>query len=287
MNRILVGDSLEIMRTLQSGIVHTCVTSPPYWGMRDYGVSGQLGLEDTPAEYISNLVTLFGEVKRVLRDDGTLWVNIGDTYVGATSQHKSGGSAGNTSCISKKTMSGIPQNGRGARNKYLMAHGWKMKDLVGIPWMLATALRNDGWYLRMDIIWNKPNPKPESVRDRPTLSHEYIFFLSKSSRYYYDADSIMEATVDGHGRKNKRSVWDVNLKPYKGAHFATFPVDLVIPCILAGCPIGGVVLDPFFGAGTTGLAAYQQGRSYIGIELNPEYADTASRRIEGKINAPL
>lgn len=295
MGALYQGDALEILRQLPSGSVHTCVTSPPYWGLRDYGVEGQIGLEETPEEYVEKLVAVFREVRRVLRDDGTLWLNLGDSYT-------SGGRA-----------TRAPDRKSGAREMSVRPptpFGLKPKDLVGIPWRVAFALQADGWYLRSDIIWAKPNALPESVRDRPTKAHEYIFLLSKSPRYYYDADAIREplaettikrgskgkyvgaarkglkqqpsknAHVMGHplGR-NKRTVWTVSTKPFKGAHFAVFPPDLIEPCILAGSPPGGIVLDPFFGSGTTGVVAEKHGRQWIGIELNPDYIEIARGRL--------
>ncbi len=263
---ILLGDAAEQLRTLGADSVHCCVTSPPYFGLRDYGVPGQIGQEAAPEEYINRLVEAFREVRRVLRPDGTLWLNIGDSY----------------------------QN----------------KNLMGIPWALAFALRVDGWYLRQDIIWHKPRCIPESVRDRCTRSHEYIFLLSKSGRYFFDANAIKEPTAEstkirmaqdiehqagsfrqpnktngplkpgGDGiSRNKRSVWSVCPAYFKGAHFAVFPERLVEPCVLAGCPEGGTALDPFTGSGTTGVVAKRLGRSFIGIELNPEYREIALARI--------
>jgi DNA modification methylase len=306
---ILNGDCIEMMKTLPARSVNCCVTSPPYFGLRDYGHEGQIGLEETPDAYVAKLVAVFREVKRILRDDGTLWLNLGDSYVGATSQHKEGGSAGENSCISKKTMSGIPQSGRGNRNRAMNSIGLTMKQLIGIPWRVAFALQSDGWYLRQDIIWHKPNPMPESVTDRCTKAHEYIFLLSKSARYFYDAPSIEEDAkwerwgnqtenkkhcgTGGHlggkslselpirDKKNKRSVWSIPTKSYRGAHFATFPTDLVRPCILAGCPTGGTVLDPFGGSGTTGQVAMEEGRKAILCELNPEYVQLMNQRLNG------
>jgi DNA modification methylase len=304
---ILQGDSLQILETLDSASVHTCITSPPYWGLRDYGVEGQLGLEATPDEYVANLVRLFSEVKRVLRDDGTLWLNLGDSYAtGAGSARVAGGKM-----FGKANY--LVEDGHVAKTQpnRMPQKGLKPKDLVGIPWRVAFALQADGWYLRQDIIWHKPNPMPESVRDRCTKAHEYIFLLSKSKKYYFDADSIRQphkrlwdakngCNLSAEGlhklkgemntRKgsyplpnpkgaNKRSVWTVTTKPFKEAHFATFPPDLIEPCVLAGAPKGGVVLDPFFGAGTTGVVAAKHDRECIGIELNPEYAEIAGRRL--------
>ena len=282
--------------------VQTCVTSPPYFGLRDYGHEGQIGLEQTPEEYIAAMVEVFRCVRDVLADDGTLWLNIGDSYVGAMSQHKDSGSFGDTSCISKKTQSGIPQTGRIERNRLLRENGLKPKDLVGIPWMLAFALRADGWYLRQDIIWHKPNPMPESVRDRCTKAHEYIFLLSKNQKYYFDNESIKEpAKVSSAGIRfggsrsgnvskeykfaNKRSVWQVPTKPYKGAHFATFPTALVEPCVLAGSRADDIVLDPFMGSGTTAQVAIEHGRQYLGCELNSEYKALQDERIAKAVRA--
>lgn len=301
---ILTGDALEQLKTIESGVVNTCVTSPPYYGLRDYGVDGQIGLEETPEQYISKLVEVFREVRRALRDDGTLWVNVGDSYWGggwrgaALNEHSGdiqkahiGTHCGDTMPLCKGRYKDI-----------------KDKDLIGIPWMLAFALRADGWYLRQDIIWHKPNPMPESVKDRCTKSHEYIFLLSKAQRYYYDAEAIAEPALwerwgdqtenkthpgtAGHlggktraelpikDTKNKRSVWTVTTKPYKEAHFATYPPDLIEPCILAGCPFEGTVLDPFTGSGTTAVVALQNGRNFIGVELNPKYVTMAQKRIK-------
>ena len=281
METILCGDALEQLRTLEPDSVHTCVTSPPYYNLRDYGTAGQIGAEATPEEYIENLVKVFREVQRVLRPNGTLWINIGDSYA---------------------TRSGAqpPTNTRnihGHTAKQLPA-GYKYKDLMGIPWMLAFALRTDGWHLRQDIIWAKPNCMPERVRDRCTKSHEYIFLLSKSDRYYFDAAAISEPIAEinvtrylksfgGKGyrnevpnlRRNKRDVWTIGTGGFKGAHFAVFPEKLVEPCILAGCPEGGLVLDPFAGSGTTGVVAKHLARNFIGIELNPEYCRMADERI--------
>jgi len=296
------GDALETLKQMEDESINCCVTSPPYWGLRDYGVDGQLGLEPTPDEYVANMVEVFREVKRVLRNDGTLWLNLGDCYNG------SGGAGGDYSKGGLKE--GQPKY-PGRKVATL-----KPKDLVGIPWMVAFALRADGWWLRSDIIWAKPNPMPESVTDRPTKSHEYIFLLSKSARYYYDADAIKENSVDPQGsaarykytfsgrdglimpdgkpqqiapkgirefssKRNKRTVWNITTKPFSEAHFATFPPELPEICIKAGCPEGGTVLDPFAGAGTTLYVAEQLGRNSIGIELNPDYCDIIRRRMAG------
>ena len=389
MIEVLVGDCVESMRRMSAQSVHTCVTSPPYFGLRDYGMAGQIGLEDTPDAFVARLVEVFREVRRVLRDDGTLWLNLGDSYVGATSQHKDGGSQGHNSVIAKKTMGGIPSTGRGNRNRALYESGLAMKQLIGIPWRVAFALQADGWYLRQDIIWHKPNPMPESVTDRCTKAHEYVFMLSKSARYFFDANAIKEPAVcapsartkvvdegerkalrtdiesrhrsaiaggqtlqsNPDGTRNRRSVWTVATKPYAGAHFATFPPDLIEPCILAGSPVrrctacgaphqrvtsrgaeqleadasdldrfgtgeagvhrkiggqyqkwldanpkqtvgwnpgcdcnagvmGGTVLDPFGGSGTTAGVSAKHGRRSVVCELNPDYAKLVPARVE-------
>lgn len=289
---LLVGDCRETLRTLPDQSVHCVVTSPPYFGLRDYGVDRQIGLEHSPAEFVAEMVAVFREVHRVLGDDGTLWLNLGDSYARNPAKGKSGTPNGRN--LAKQGYSG----GAG------IPWGTKEKDLIGIPWRVAFALQADGWYLRQDIIWHKPNPMPESVRDRCTKAHEYIFMFAKSPRYYFDFEAIREPEVCGrmrgpalhpdakstngngglsrrksYGKRNRRSVWEVNTKPFKEAHFATYPPDLIEPCILAGCPEGGTVLDPFFGAGTTGLVAQQHGRNWIGCELNPDYADIARRRL--------
>ena len=348
-SRILHGDSVEMLKTIPDGTVDCCVTSPPYYGLRDYGtatwvggdpscphyrtskksdktatghknmmetghavgdaiyktvcpicgavrVDNQIGLEETPDEYIDRLVTVFREVKRVLRDDGTLWLNIGDSYCGT-------GDNGNY----KDPKNPEGRNGQAvAKNKRI--DGIKSKDMIGIPWMLAFALRDDGWYLRQDIIWHKPNPMPESVRDRCTKSHEYIFLFSKKPKYYFDSDAIRENAkpdnsvrdrdhtklnntpgrtrmgglkTNHYTKRNKRDVWKVATRPYKEAHFATFPEQLIEPCILAGSRPDGIVLDPFFGSGTTGVVAEKYGRRYIGVELNEEYIELAKKRLDG------
>lgn len=330
---IYQGDALSVLKTLESESVQMCVTSPPYYGLRDYGVDGQIGLEDTPEQFIQSLVDVFREVRRVLKDDGTLWVNIGDSYAG--SGKGPAGNLGKAHDERNMTQSSVKQANVPAE--------CKPKDLIGIPWMLAFALRADGWYLRQDIIWHKPNPMPESVKDRCTKSHEYIFLLSKSPKYYFDHEAIQEIATRYDGRKdtllkgshkyenetylpsgvntqsmakrgherwkfknlaekgqtpntmhlrravgeadfvypmrNKRDVWSVCTKPYSGAHFATYPEDLILPCILAGSKHGDTVLDPFNGAATTGVVCYKNGREYIGIELNPEYIKISEDRI--------
>ena len=328
---ILKGDCRDVLATLPDESVHCVVTSPPYFGLRDYGVVGQIGLEPSPDDFVGELVAVFRDVRRALRKDGTVWLNLGDSYA---NDGKWGGQTGG------KHVKALHCSPIGRNKRYT---GLKPKDLCGIPWAVAFALRDDGWYLRSDIIWSKPNPMPESVTDRPTKAHEYLFLLSKSERYYYDADAIKEDSITGdprrpytsegawqmdgrppeqrHGgkprtagnkshkyvdayeasdteehrtkaglmkvadvpweRRNRRSVWEVATAPYSDAHFATFPPALIEPCILAGCPAGGTVLDPFGGAGTTGLVADRHGRNAILIELNPAYAAMAERRIRG------
>jgi DNA modification methylase len=344
MIRVLQGDCRAVLKTLPEKSVHCIVTSPPYYGLRDYGHEGQLGLEQTPEEYIANMVEAFRCARDVLVDDGTLWLNIGDSYF---STMKGTGGTAKSGLNAKRDDDGSLHQDRKSQptnQGYKMSAGdtgCKPKDLIGIPWMLAFALRADGWWLRQDIIWHKPNPMPESVTDRCTKAHEYVFLLSKRERYYFDADAIAEPAVYGGeelgimrgdkvraeamgrepsgnelaakqrreskkrgefngktnalpGReafraiketRNKRSVWTVTSSPFAEAHFATFPPSLIEPCILAGCPDGGTVLDPFGGAGTTGLVADRHHRSAILIELNPEYAEMARKRIVG--DSPL
>jgi DNA modification methylase len=308
MNRIEFGDCRDTMRRWAAdGVkVQTCVTSPPYFGLRDYGHEGQIGLEQTPEEYIAAMVEVFRCVRDVLADDGTLWLNIGDSYARPLAKGGSGPSGKNREWYGENYGdaggAGVPG-------------GCKPKDLIGIPWMLAFALRADGWYLRQDIIWHKPNPMPESVRDRCTKAHEYIFLLSKSDRYFFDSEAMKEPAVgnasgaaasfkrngskreqsipgQGYGThrperedvaynetRNRRSVWTVATKPYKGAHFATFPTALIEPCVLAGSRLNDIVLDPFMGSGTTAQVAIQHGRQYLGCELNQEYGDLQQERI--------
>lgn len=311
-DRILCGDALEMLRTLPDNSVHCCVTSPPYYALRDYGVDGQIGREDTPAQYVARLTDVFSEVRRVLRPSGTLWLNIADTYAGKGNQGDSvdpkypNGRTGQTVAINRRV------------------EGCKAKDMIGIPWMLAFALRDSGWYLRSDIIWMKANPMPESCKDRPSRCYEHIFLLAKSKQYFYDAAAIAEPIapttaaryrqgraaghkyaeeVPGQGKvqginkarkggyyddallptmRNKRDIWLINTVPYKGGHFAAFPPKLAETCILAGCPKGGIVIDPFFGSGTTGKAAKDLDRHYIGIEINIEYCALARARIGGE-----
>lgn len=339
---ILTGDCRAVLQTLQEKSVHCCVTSPPYFGLRDYGCEGQIGLEESPADFIEQMVLVFREVRRVLRDDGTVWLNLGDSYAGSgkggnpeNSPHKKQGSnRGSEDFVKSKRME--RGSGRWGGGNARAIDGLKPKDLIGIPWRVALALQEDGWYLRQDIIWSKPNCMPESVGDRCTKSHEYIFLLSKSHSYFFDSAAIAEkATYYGiigmdasgfkdaknfggknakgnrktfrgggvytqnqtfdnsarisnastgntpniTGMRNKRSVWEVATSQFPQAHFATFPPELIEPCVKAGCPLGGTVLDPFGGAGTSGLVADRLGRNAILIELNPAYIELARNRI--------
>jgi DNA modification methylase len=279
--KIICGDSIDGLGSIESESVQCCVTSPPYFGLRDYGVAGQLGMESTPAEYIEKLVDVFDQVRRVLKPDGVLWLNMGDSYAGswgAQSRQGEGAMKGRSivaarqiAAAQKKTHTGtIPKND----------WGLKTKDLMGMPWRVAFALQGAGWWLRSDIIWHKPSCMPESIRDRPTRSHEYLFLLTKSRHYYYDADAIRETAVsDEYMVRNARTVWSIASQPFKGAHFACFPPKLVEPCVLAGSRLGDLVLDPFCGAGTTGLVAHRLGRRFVGIEINPDYVAMARQRI--------
>lgn len=307
---IFQGDAWQLAKTLPDQSVNCIVTSPPYWGLRDYGEPGQFGLEATPQAYVAKLVALFAELRRVLRDDGTLWLNLGDSYANT-------GNPGQDFSASRVGYGGKGRGHLGGQPAKQMPPGLKPKDLVGIPWRVALALQDDGWYLRSDIIWHKPNPMPESVTDRPTKAHEYVFLLSKCERYYYDADAVAEQSVypgdtrhlrfdsrkvhepmslDNGSRertgnptgetRNRRSVWTIATAPYAGAHFATFPPALVEPCVKAGCPVGGVVLDPFMGSGTVAAVAASLGRRYVGFELNPDYIELANARLRG-VTMPL
>jgi DNA modification methylase len=306
--RILVGDAVSRLRELPDGVVRTCVTSPPYWGLRDYGNDGQLGLEPTPQEFVEKLCQVFDEVWRVLADDGTLWVNLGDSYASSSGMKQNRPQRDNSG--------GLVNNRRNSRGGQAWTKGTtvavekrfdvKPKELVGIPWRFAFAMQDRGWYLRQDIIWAKPNPMPESVTDRCTKSHEYMFLLTKNPRYYFDHEAIKtEVKADwgtrdrsewkygkegtglqphsgmtkNYTKANKRSVWQVNTSRYKDAHFATYPPALIEPCILAGSAEGDTVLDPFSGSGTTGEVALQNERKYIGVELNRGYAELSERRI--------
>jgi DNA modification methylase len=315
------GDVRDILPTLDAGSVQCVVTSPPYWGLRDYGMEGQIGLEPTPEEYVTTMVEVFREVKRVLRDDGTLWLNLGDSYSGG----KQG--RGDSGRSSESFNSHLKHAGRNPVARAVPV-GMKPKDLVGIPWRVAFALQSDGWYLRSDIVWAKGvsfcpdysgSVMPESVTDRPTKAHEYLFLLTKSARYFYDAEAVREtgvesgwsqqrkrgvntwkyndtverikstgqnvevSTLGDQATRNLRSVWTLNPQPYREAHFATFPTALVEPCVKAGSKKGDTVLDPFAGSGTTGLVAGKLGREFVGIELNPDYIRLANDRIEGPL----
>lgn len=332
MNKIIHSDCIQGMKELPDNSVDCCVTSPPYYGLRDYGHDGQIGLEETPEQYVAKMVEVFEQVRRVLKPEGTLWLNLGDSYAREGGDSKSKG----------RHLDGRDNNPTTGSNRYAKDFNLKPKDLIGIPWMVAFALRSAGWYLRQDIIWHKPNPMPESVTDRCTKAHEYIFLMSKSQRYYYDQEAIKQpiaeasierlsqdvesqegssrvpgksngnmkavgrkeytkdqagggSNITGHsggyrsdgspqeylltGKANKRSVWTVTTKPFKEAHFATFPEDLIVDCIKAGCPEGGTVLDPFGGAGTTAVVARKLNRNYLLYELNPEYIKIAEKRI--------
>jgi DNA modification methylase len=295
-HKIILGDCIAGMGTLPAECVQTCITSPPYWGLRNYqGGTEEIGAEKTPEAYVENMVKVFREVRRILRDDGTVWLNLGDSYWSNTFSRKD------------------PANKRAGLSSNTM--GLKPKDLVGIPWCVAFALRADGWYLRQDIIWHKPNPMPEAAKDRCTRAHEYIFMFSKKPKYYHDHIAIKEKGVgaphspvgdksqydrlqrthrilrwESNGMRNKRSVWTVcvqTTKPFRGAHFATFPKDLIESCVLAGCPVGGTVFDPFTGSGTTAIVAMNHGRNFIGTELNPEYIKIAEARIANEVPTTL
>ena len=328
---ILIGDARQRLAELPAGSARTCITSPPYFGLRDYGVDGQIGLEETPEAYVAEMVSLFREVWRVLADDGTLWLNIGDSYASfrdgkATPDTTRGDSTGTL----------VPKgNAKNRMASTFQGTGIKHKDLIGIPWRVAFALQADGWYLRSDIIWHKPNPMPESVTDRPTKSHEYLFLLTKKPKYFYDYEAVKEPLADSTwgraaraesakvkygsparpdskqviggidqshayaglatgrsngydtetGKRNKRDVWTINTKPFKGAHFAVMPEALVEPCVLAGSAEGDTVLDPFTGSGTVAVVANRHGRNFVGTELNAEYAQIAYQRITN--DAPM
>jgi site-specific DNA-methyltransferase (adenine-specific) len=260
---ILQGDALHALCLLPSNSIQCVVTSPPYWGLRDYGIDGQIGLESTLPQFINHLVAIFNDVKQVLRDDGTLWLNIGDGYTSGNRGYRTS---------DKKN----PARAMAVRPD--TPEGLKPKDLQGIPWRLAFALQDDGWYLRSDIVWHKPNAMPESVKDRPTRAHEYLFMFTKSERYYYNYESAKELGLNGKLR-NRRSVWNVNTQAFTEAHFATFPPKLIEPCILASTKPGDYVLDPFFGSGTVGVVCAEHQRQYVGIELHPEYVAMAAKRL--------
>lgn len=280
---VIYGDCTQVLSTFPDDCIHTVVTSPPYWGLRDYGVEDQLGLEQTPEEYTENMVKVFSQVLRALRPEGTLWLNLGDSYA-------TGGNGGGGCYMDQRGKAWI--NGAGHRSKTTgwrsAPEGLKHKDLVGIPWRVAFALQAAGWYLRQDIIWSKPNCMPEAVRDRCTKAHEYIFLMSKKSKYYYDQQSILEfgseyakgiRSKGCNEKRNRRSVWHCPTVHTSDSHFATYPQDLIIPCIMAGCPRDGIVLDPFSGSGTTAIVAKRLGRHYVGIDINPEYCAIALKRL--------
>jgi DNA modification methylase/DNA-binding XRE family transcriptional regulator len=263
--RIIQGDSRKALQKIPDQTFQCCITSPPYWGLRDYGITGQIGAENAPDLYIEDMVSIFREVRRTLKDNGTLWLNVGDSYTSGNRKWRD---------TDKKNPA------RAMSYRPPTPEGLKPKDLIGIPWKLAFALQEDGWYLRSDIIWNKPNCQPESVKDRPTRSHEYIFLLTKSKKYYYDHDAIKEPSLYAGKPKNKRTVWQINTNGFHGAHFAVFPPELVRTCILAGSQTGSHVLDPFFGSGTVGLVCHEAQRGCTGIELNPDYVKIALERIQ-------
>jgi len=303
---ILQGDCMVILPRIEPSTVQTCVTSPPYWGLRDYGHVAQIGLEDTLNEYVAKMVDVFRSVRRVLRDDGTLWLNLGDSYAGGKSRNCEGF---NERWHGKSYLSDKQGDTERERPERRPVEGLKAKDLVGIPWRLAFALQADGWYLRSDIIWAKPNPMPESVTDRPTKAHEYLFLLAKSERYFYDAEAIREVAHDWGSRdrtnwkarnpshnpskphtggergdfsmrgRNRRTVWTIPSQPFPGAHFAVMPPALVEPCVLAGSAKGDLILDPFAGSGTVGVVCRKHERRFVGVELNPEYARMARGRL--------
>lgn len=300
LNTIYNMDCRKGLKLLKDNSIDCCITSPPYWGLRDYGINGQIGLENSLKEYINELVKVFREVRRVLKPTGTLWLNLGDCYVGTGGDRKS--KVKNE--IFQKQQEHNPQGGRYSMRKKLLDMNLKPKDLIGLPWRIAFKLQEDGWYLRSDIIWDKSNCMPESVKDRPTKSHEYIFLLTKEPYYYYDFEALKEPCINGDpnpprgskgvigslnkGRRenvkmsvplqyrNKRTVWRVATDNLRQAHFATFPPKLIKPCVIGGCPKGGIVLDPFMGSGTTGMVAIQNYRNYIGFELNPKYIEIAN-----------
>ena len=267
---LINGDCLCSLKSIEKDSVQAVVTSPPYWGLRDYDNENQLGQEDTPEEFVSKLVQLFSEIKRILRDDGTAWVNIGDTYFGA----KGGAWEGENSITTEDTGSEYRIKKKAPpKHTYL-----KIKDLVGIPWMFAAAMQRDGWYLRQDIIWHKPVPMPESVNDRLQKSHEHIFLFSKKPHYYFDAEAIGTPKKEGEGWVRRHDVWEIATSNYQGAHFAVFPTKLPELCIKASTKQGDTVLDPFMGSGTTAYVAQRLGRKWVGVEINPEYIEIIKKR---------
>lgn len=269
--KIINSDCLSALKQIERKSVQTCITSPPYWQLRDYGNKDQIGTESRPEEYVGKIVEIFREVKEVLRDDGTLWINLGDTFCGGggycpTAPSNQAGSKQSTNRGVKAKPRPIPS-------------GFKAKDLAGIPWMVAMGLRQDGWYFRADIIWEKPNSMPEAVKDRPTRCHEYVFLMSKEPHYFYNFEESKEDAIEG-GKRNRRSVWKISQKPYKGAHFAVFPEELVRVCMISSSREGDTVLDPFMGSGTTGAVAKRLKRNFIGIDLNSDYCAMADDRIK-------
>lgn len=264
-NQIICGDALRSLKQFPKNYFQCCITSPPYWGLRDYGIPYQIGAESNLEEYIDNLTEIFREVRRTLSDDGLLWLNIGDSYT-----------SGNRTWRDKDKKNPA----RGMKYRPPTPDGLKPKDLIGIPWRLAFALQSDGWYLRSDVIWYKPNCQPESVKDRPTRAHEYLFLFSKSEKYNYDYESIKEPSKSKKGLRNRRTIWSINTEPNQYDHFAMFPESLVEPCIKAGSKPEDIILDPFFGSGTIGVVATKLNRKYVGIELNIEYVDIARKRIK-------
>ena len=266
---VLLGDVRQRLADLADDSIQTCITSPPYWGLRDYGNANQLGAEADPRDYIATMVDVFREVRRVLRPDGALWLNLGDSYYNNFGGGSASMTTGNATAVRQKGRRNVPKHDT-----------LKMKDLIGVPWEIALALRNDGWYLRQDIIWSKTNPIPESVTDRCTKAHEYLFLLTKSPRYFFDHNAIKEQATSQDGQRNKRSVWSIPVRPFKDAHFAVMPEALVEPCVLATSRVGDTVLDPFMGAGTVGLVAIRHGRVFAGCEINEQYVDIATKRLE-------
>ncbi|MCB1086664.1 MAG: site-specific DNA-methyltransferase [Verrucomicrobiae bacterium] len=261
-SEILEGDARAVLKTIKERTFQCVVTSPPYWGLRDYGIDGQIGLESKLEQYLADLVGVFGEVRRTLADDGVFWLNIGDGYTSGNRGWRAPDKKNPA-----RAMSVRPDT----------PEGLKPKDLIGLPWRLAFALQNDGWYLRTDIVWHKPNAMPESVKDRPSRSHEFLFMFTKSEKYFYDHEAVREPSANGE--RNRRSVWSINTRPMTEAHFATFPRALVEPCILSSTRPGDRVLDPFFGSGTVGVVSQSLGRPFVGVELNPEYIQIAKRRL--------
>lgn len=265
-SKLFEGSALAVLQALPSESVQCIVTSPPYWGLRDYGIEGQIGLEPTLPQFLNQLTRVFSEAKRVLKRNGTLWLNIGDSYTSGNRGYRAADKKNPARAMSIRPST---------------PDGLKPKDLIGVPWRLAFALQDDGWFLRSDVVWNKPNAMPESVKDRPIRSHEYLFMFTKSEKYFYDHDAVKELADDGISKRGRRTVWNVNTKPFAGAHFATFPPELIRPCVLASTRLGDFVLDPFFGSGTVGVVSQEELRQYVGVELNPDYVKMAVSRLQG------